>query len=73
MSHDNGKQALNVKNVNIHFSYDDVWQCLDDITVHENEYNSLFENSFFAYLREKHKNMEVSLHSMFMRKMTNSE
>lgn len=55
MSHDNGKQALNVKNVNIHFSYDDVWQCLDDITVHENEYNSLFENSFFAYLREKHK------------------
>lgn len=38
----------------IHFSFDDVYQCIQDITIHQNEYTSVFENPFFAWLKEMH-------------------
>lgn len=30
----------------IHFSFDDVYQCLKDITEHADTYKSVFENAF---------------------------
>lgn len=36
----------------MHISFDDVYLCLKDIT--DNQYNSIFENSFFADLKKLH-------------------
>ena len=38
----------------IHFSFDDVYECLSDITLHTGEYQSVFENQLFAWLKRMH-------------------
>lgn len=40
----------------IHFSIDDFGTALADITVNENNYNSIFENKTFAMFKELHEN-----------------
>lgn len=38
----------------VHFSFDDVYQCIQDITEHEGVYASVFENEFFAWMKQMH-------------------
>ena len=38
-----------------HFSFDDVILCLQDITEHQDTYNSMFENPFLGFLKEMHE------------------
>jgi len=39
----------------IHFSFDDVYACLKDITDSADTYESIFQNAFFAWLRKMHQ------------------
>lgn len=39
----------------LHISIDDVYACLYDITINANTYSSIFENSFFADLKDLHE------------------
>ena len=41
----------------IHFSVDDTWMCIKDIT--DNEYSSIFTNSFLGKLKELHDNYGI--------------
>lgn len=45
----------------IHFSFDDVYACLKDITVHAGQYKSIFENETFAWM----KNMNAVYGAVF--------
>ena len=38
----------------IHFSFDDVWMCMHDLTLHAGTYHSIFENEFFSWLKSMH-------------------
>ena len=38
----------------IHFSFDDVHSCLKDITDHADSYQSVFDNAFFAWMKNMH-------------------
>ncbi len=38
----------------IHYSFDDVLWIFKDLTVHEKEYNTLFDNSLLCWMREMH-------------------
>lgn len=38
----------------VHFSFDDVYQCLKDIIDHVGSYHSIFENDMFAWMKEMH-------------------
>lgn len=38
-----------------HLSFDDVYACLQDITLHAEEYGSVFENPFFAWMKRMHE------------------
>ena len=38
----------------VHFSFDDVYECLKDITEHVGSYHSVFENDMFAWMKEMH-------------------
>ncbi|BDF47818.1 hypothetical protein [Eisenbergiella sp.] len=39
----------------IHISFDDVYQCIRDITVHADSLQSLFEHKFFGWLKQMHE------------------
>ena len=39
----------------VHFSFDDVYQCLKDIIDHVGSYHSIFENDMFAWMKEMHE------------------
>lgn len=39
----------------LHISFDDVYLCLQDITTNANNYNSIFDNNFFADLKDLHE------------------
>ncbi|MBR3762316.1 MAG: hypothetical protein IKK59_06195 [Lachnospiraceae bacterium] len=43
----------------IHFSFDDVYECLKDITEQAGVYRSIFENDFFAWLKRMHETYGV--------------
>ena len=39
----------------MHISFDDVYLCLNDITINADIYNSIFDNTFFADLKDLHE------------------
>lgn len=45
---------MKLKKQYIHFSFDDVWECLHDLTINAGRYQSVFENPFFAWLKKMH-------------------
>ena len=45
----------------VHFSIDDCSAVFKDITENENEYDYLFEQSFFKYLRSLHKKYDAKV------------
>lgn len=38
----------------VHISFDDVYECMQDMTIHSKEYKSVFENRLFAWMQSMH-------------------
>ncbi len=43
-----------MKKIRVHYSFDDVLWIFKDLTEHEKEYNTIFENSLLFWMREMH-------------------
>ena len=44
----------------VHYSFDDVLWIFKDLTMYENEYTTIFDNSLLRWLQEMHKRYDVS-------------
>lgn len=49
-----GLRIVSMKKIMEHYSFDDVLWVFKDLTEHEKEYNTIFENSLLLWMREMH-------------------
>ena len=56
-----GLRIVSMKKIRVHYAFDDVLWIFKDLTEHEKEYNTIFENSLLFWMREMHLKYGVTV------------